>query len=238
MSLRESVRDLASEASLQNNCRLYDIFSHRDRFQIFIDRPKGFVSKGEDKEALPEKDRAFLSQQRKKPKPSLLKDEKTTNSHSKENILDSGFSTQRKAFPSISLDDCEKVSYSLSFLLRSKIPDFFKKWHLEVSSPGLERKLKQKWHFKEALGEEVKITAFLPTRAFDTQTKREWETRAFSGRLAELKEDSVKLIKGFIEWEVPFTEIKQARVVFLLPAKAHQVKQSRRRRKAKKRRNR
>ena len=98
MSLRESVRDIAEQVGRQHNCRLYDIYSHRDRFQVFIDKLPELVE-GEKKKEL------------------------------------------------VNLKDCEKVFHSLSFLLQSQIPDFFKKWRLEVSSPGLNRKLREKMAF-------------------------------------------------------------------------------------------
>ena len=45
MSLRDSVRDIAEEAICRHNCRLYDVYSHRDRFQVFIDKPSKSISK-------------------------------------------------------------------------------------------------------------------------------------------------------------------------------------------------
>ena len=187
MSLRESVRHIAEQAGRQHNCRLYDIYSHRDRFQVFIDRPQ--TSEMDLKEEL---------------KP-------------------------------VSLQDCEQVSYSLSFLLQSHFPDFFKKWKLEVSTPGLDRKLREKWHFSEALGQEVKIIAHEPVTAVNSQTKREWETLSFSGQLHSFKEDILTLNRDCIYLEVPFLQIKSAQVVFLLPQLVNQVKQSRRKKtKAKK----
>src|SRR5690606_5845181 len=55
----------------------------------------------------------------------------------------------------VSLDDCEKVSKLLSDALDSEnlIPDG--EYALEVSSPGLERPLKEKWHFEAVKGQKV-----------------------------------------------------------------------------------
>ena len=180
MSLRESVRQIAEQAGRQHNCRLYDFYSHRDRFQVFIDRVPQALESDPSEELKP-----------------------------------------------VSLQDCEKVSYSLSFLLQSEFPDFFKKWQLEVSTPGLDRKLREKWHFSEALGQEVKITAYEPVTALNSQTKREWKTHSFSGKLLSFKEDVLTFKKDCIYLEVPFSQIKSAQVVFLLPQPVNQVKQSR-----------
>ena len=32
------VKEMAQQASQQNNCRVYDIHKHRDRLQVFIDK--------------------------------------------------------------------------------------------------------------------------------------------------------------------------------------------------------
>lgn len=182
MNLRDSVRSIAEEAICRHNCRLYDVYSHRDRFQIFIDRPSKTVCESD---------------------------------HSVEESQ------------SVNLEDCEKVSRSLSFLLQSEIPDFFKKWRLEVSSPGLEKKLREKWHFKESLGQDVRITAFSHGRAVNIQTKREWKISSFSGTLISFEEDILKLRKDSVYWEVSYKQIKQARLVFVLMEPDNQVKKSR-----------
>lgn len=55
----------------------------------------------------------------------------------------------------VSLDDCEKVSRSVSEALDAEdiMPEG--EYILEVSSPGLERPLKEKWHFESAVGKPV-----------------------------------------------------------------------------------
>ncbi len=58
----------------------------------------------------------------------------------------------------ISLDDCEKVSRILSPIYDVMPPISSDKWFLEVSSPGLERKLSKIEHFSKSIGEKVKIT--------------------------------------------------------------------------------
>jgi ribosome maturation factor RimP len=58
---------------------------------------------------------------------------------------------------SVSLDDCYRVSQALSLQLDVEDPIPFS-YDLEVSSPGLERKLTKDWHFLEAIGEELRVT--------------------------------------------------------------------------------
>ena len=56
----------------------------------------------------------------------------------------------------INHDDCKKVSEAISPLL-DVYPPFENKYSLEVSSPGIERKLKTPNHFQLSLNERIKI---------------------------------------------------------------------------------
>lgn len=56
----------------------------------------------------------------------------------------------------ISLDECEEISRALSKKLDVADP-IKQNYYLEVSSPGIERKLKQPEHFKKYLGETVDV---------------------------------------------------------------------------------
>ena len=61
----------------------------------------------------------------------------------------------------ISLDDCEKVSLAVSALLdvEDPLPGHY---DLEVSSPGLDRKLTKTEHFQRFTGETVKVQMRFP----------------------------------------------------------------------------
>ncbi len=61
----------------------------------------------------------------------------------------------------VTLDDCETVSRALSDILDEKDP-IQDAYCLEVSSPGLERILKEAWHFETARGEAVEVKLYAP----------------------------------------------------------------------------
>lgn len=61
----------------------------------------------------------------------------------------------------ISLDDCEAISRRMSDALDEKDP-IKENYVLEVSSPGIERKLKNPEHFESYIGEIVEIGLFKP----------------------------------------------------------------------------
>lgn len=57
----------------------------------------------------------------------------------------------------VNLNDCEKINNLISpiFDIEDPIKD---KYFLEVSSPGIERKLTKRKHFEKSIGEKVKVT--------------------------------------------------------------------------------
>ena len=74
----------------------------------------------------------------------------------------------------INLDQCAQVSRMLSPLLDIQEP-MHGKYNLEVSSPGIERKLKTLHHFKCSIESDVKI--------------KEYSTEIFKGKLIEVLDD-------------------------------------------------
>ena len=98
--------------------------------------------------------------------------------------------------PSVSLDDCQEGSLALSPLLDVEIPNF-EKYYQEVIAPGIERPLKTKEHFEDAIGELLKVK---------TASKQD-----FKGKLIAIDDESLKLESGEI---IPISEIKKAQTYF------------------------
>ena len=61
----------------------------------------------------------------------------------------------------ISLDDCERVSNTITDILDREDP-IKEQYFLEVSSPGVERVLRNDQHLKDNIGVEVKVKLFKP----------------------------------------------------------------------------
>lgn len=76
----------------------------------------------------------------------------------------------------VNLDKCAHVSRMISPLLDIQEP-MHGKYNLEVSSPGIERKLKTLHHFKCSIGCDVKV--------------KEFATQTFKGKLLEVTDDGV-----------------------------------------------
>lgn len=95
----------------------------------------------------------------------------------------------------VSLDDCEKVSRLLSPIFDVE-PPISGDYNLEVSSPGLERKLSEARHFKASLGELVK--------AQTAEAK-------FAGRLVKADDESIALENDEGVFELKIGDIKKAK---------------------------
>jgi len=80
----------------------------------------------------------------------------------------------------ISLDTCQKVSKMISPLLDINEP-MRGKYRLEVSSPGIERKLKNIDHVRASVGEKIK--------------GKEFSTETFRGELLSVDEDETLNLK-------------------------------------------
>lgn len=99
----------------------------------------------------------------------------------------------------ISLKDCEIVSRSISAMLDEKDP-IKDSYFLEVSSPGLNRKLYNKDHFKKVIGNEVYISF----------TKSIEGKKNIKGILKEVKGETVIIDVNGEEFNIPNDKIKIA----------------------------
>ncbi len=103
----------------------------------------------------------------------------------------------------ITLEDCARFSRRLGDLLEMN-QTLSGAYHLEVSSPGIERRLRTGEHFRRFAGSEARVELHA---AADGRRRGE-------GKIEEAGEDSVRLRLADGEaWTVPLAEIKSARLV-------------------------
>jgi ribosome maturation factor RimP len=102
----------------------------------------------------------------------------------------------------VTLDDCEKVSRQISALLdvEDPIPG---RYALEVSSPGVDRRLRTRGHFERHVNEEVKIQLARPQEG----------RRRFRGKVAAVDEQSVSVVVDGEQWRLPLENIATATLV-------------------------
>ena len=101
----------------------------------------------------------------------------------------------------VTLDDCGDFSRALSALLDVEDP-IPSSYVLEVSSPGLDRPLKEMKDFQRSIGKLVKVV---------TRSRIE-EQNVFIGRIEAVSGETILLALGHKKMEVPFEQISKARL--------------------------
>ena len=102
----------------------------------------------------------------------------------------------------VGLEDCETVSRQVSAVLdvEDPVPGHYV---LEVSSPGLDRKLTKPAHYRRYLGEEVRIQLRFPMEG----------RKKFRGKLLSANEETVEIEVDGQSYELPLATIDTARLV-------------------------
>ncbi len=111
----------------------------------------------------------------------------------------------------VNLNLCEKFMKNLLFLLHS---EGMEEIECEVSSPGLERKLRKDWHFKSAVGETVRVQTNQPISCYDDRSGQKKQTKALIGQLHKYYNQTIDVNDGSLEWTIPLSIITRANVVF------------------------
>lgn len=104
----------------------------------------------------------------------------------------------------VGIEDCQRVSHDLSALL--DVEDDLgaaleRAYTLEVSSPGLDRPLREEADYRRFIGRLAKIV----TAPLDGQS-------SFAGRLSGVEDGVVVLVEGRRTHRVPLAAIKRARL--------------------------
>jgi ribosome maturation factor RimP len=106
----------------------------------------------------------------------------------------------------VGLEDCQRISRAVDTVLdvEDLVPH---EYHLEVSSPGLNRPLKKPQHFRWASGKKVKVKTFAPIG--------EPPRKNFSGVLTGVAEDGVTVeVEGAGAFQIAFKDIAKANLEF------------------------
>lgn len=103
----------------------------------------------------------------------------------------------------VSVDDCVNVSKGLN--LRLDVEDAIPggRYELEVSSPGLERKLTESWHFAGAVGQPVQLR----------YKNSAGESVSYEGRLVTFENGELKLENKKGPFLVELASVEKARVI-------------------------
>lgn len=107
------------------------------------------------------------------------------------------------------LDDCVELSQKIDGIVDELIKD---KFFLEVSTPGIERKLKKSKDFIRFLGENIKVYS---KNQIEGKKVFEGKLKKFENEIIYL--DDIKLNKLI---EIPLTKLKKANIVYKMPNEA------------------
>ena len=107
----------------------------------------------------------------------------------------------------IDLEDCEKVSLAVSALLDIEDP-LPGQYNLEVSSPGLDRKLTKSEHFQRFMGKTVKVQMRFPIEG----------RKRFRGALVSSNDENIVVEVDGESHSLPIATIDTARLVPESPA--------------------
>lgn len=101
----------------------------------------------------------------------------------------------------ITIDDCEAVHQAIDPMLDEADP-IADAYHLEVSSPGIERELRVPMHFRAMLGCEVEVKLY---KAFEGR-------KSFRGELVDFDEENDELTVALDEGELTVKRSEAAKV--------------------------
>ncbi len=102
----------------------------------------------------------------------------------------------------VGLEDCEAVSRQVSALLdvEDPLPGHYV---LEVSSPGLDRRLTKVAHFQRFMGEDIRVTLRVPIEG----------RRNFRGALRGADEENIEVEVDGESHQLPIATIQSARLI-------------------------
>ena len=117
----------------------------------------------------------------------------------------------------VTLTDCSNVSNGLS--LQLDVEDLMPggSYQLEVSSPGLERKLREPWHYQTVVGQAVKVWLQRPLGNFaedGVEIPPQWiKAQTLGGVVESADENGVKIKVEENVIVIPFAEVEKAKAV-------------------------
>lgn len=116
---------------------------------------------------------------------------------------------------SVGLDDCSNVSKALNEVLDADedlIPGGA--YSLEVSTPGLDRHLKQPWHFQRVIGKKVYIKTVKPLEAMGVGDKKWKAAKTVEEVLESADDQGIRFVVKDVEIRIPYAMIDKAKLVF------------------------
>ncbi len=112
------------------------------------------------------------------------------------------------------IDDCANVSRGLNLLLDVEDPIPGGKYHLEVSTPGLDRVLKKNWHFEQAVTKKIWVRLSKALETTGVTHPKMKSAKQLTEVLLGFENESLKFNVEGQEVLVPMAIVEKAKMVF------------------------
>ena len=116
----------------------------------------------------------------------------------------------------VGVDDCANVSRGLSLLLDVEDPIPGGAYELEVSSPGMDRKLRKPWHFEQAVGKKVEWRLLSPLGSLGFKGATMQSAKKFEAKIASVDVTAmtvqIEVLNEVVS--IPMSEIERAKLTF------------------------
>ena len=114
----------------------------------------------------------------------------------------------------IGVEECSQVSKGLNLKLDADDIVPGGNYHLEVSSPGLDRVLNKRWHFEKVVGKKIYIKLVQSLGSLGVSEKSIETMKQFEETLKAVEEDHLVFDIRSTEVKVPIAKIEKSKVVF------------------------
>ncbi len=115
----------------------------------------------------------------------------------------------------VDIEDCSNISKGLN--LRLDVEDLVpgSMYNLEVSTPGLDRQLKQKWHFQKVVGKKIAVQLLKSLGTISqVEDKGLIAMKKFEDVLVATDEENLFFEIRKNKIKIPFSAIEKAKLVF------------------------
>jgi ribosome maturation factor RimP len=117
------------------------------------------------------------------------------------------------------IDDCSQVSRQLNEIFDTEDPVPGGNYNLEVSTPGLERNLKEPWHFQKVIGKKVWLKTQQPLETYGVKNKKNLSSKQLSAVLLAADDQLLELEADDEKVKIPISAIEKAKLVFEMKEK-------------------
>lgn len=124
------------------------------------------------------------------------------------------FLDQNRSGSGVSLEECAIVSRGLSTLLDESDAIPGGEYDLEVSSPGLERPLRELWHFQAVVGSKIEIRTINPLDSIWPNLDDMKNRSKITARLAGLEGETLVLDHDGRELKLPISCVSKCHRIF------------------------